>query len=77
MGLIARAFELNGIASVVVAWNGGRIRLVNPPRTLITRFPRGTAFGQPGDSNKQKMVLNRALELLELDAPIEPIYFEE
>ena len=40
---------MKGIASVVVAWNGGRIRLVNPPRVVITRLARGVVFGAPGD----------------------------
>ena len=56
MGLAARALELNGIASVVVAWNGGRVRLVNPPRVLITRLERGVAFGAPGDAAQQRQI---------------------
>ena len=61
MGLAARAFEMNAIASVVVAWNGGRVRLVNPPRVLITRLGRGVAFGAPGDEAQQRRVLEAAL----------------
>ncbi len=63
-----------GIASVVIAWNAGRIRLVNPPRTLITKLPRGTVFGLPGDTDGQRNVLMSALRLLELDAPLAPVY---
>ncbi len=77
MGLIARGLELEGIATVVVAWNGGRIRLVNPPRVLITRLQRGLAFGQPGDEDQQRRVLAAALGLLEQDAPLEPVVIEE
>ena len=77
MGLIARGLELEGIATVVVAWNGGRIRLVNPPRVLITRLQRGLAFGKPGGEAQQRRVLNAALGLLEQDAPLEPVVIEE
>lgn len=77
MGLIARALELEGIATVVVAWNGGRIRLVNPPRALITRLTRGLVFGHPGEDEQQRRVLKAALSLLEQDAPLEPVYIEE
>lgn len=66
-----------GIATVVVAWNGGRIRLVNPPRAVITRLPRGTAFGRPGDSPQQQRVLNTALSQLTHDAPIKPLSLPE
>ena len=77
MGLIARALELEGIATVVVAWNGGRIRLVKPPRALITRLERGLVFGQPGDVEGQQRVLNAALSLLEQDAPLVPVVLDE
>lgn len=68
---------MNGIATVVVAWNGGRIRLVSPPRVVITRLDRGVSFGRPGDEAQQRRVLGSALALLEQDAPIEPLYLEE
>ena len=62
---------------MVVSWNGGRIRLVNPPRTLITRLSRGLVFGHPGESEKQKHVLKTALSLLERKAPLEPVYLHK
>jgi hypothetical protein len=77
VGLIARALEMEGIATVVVAWNGGRIRLVNPPRAIITRLTRGLVFGHPGDQDQQTRVLTAALSLLERDAPLEPVYLKE
>jgi hypothetical protein len=77
VGLIARALEMEGIATVVVAWNGGRIRLVNPPRVLITRLNRGLVFGNPGDEAQQRRVLSAALALLEKDAPLAPVVIEE
>ena len=77
MGLVARALEMQGIATVVVAWNGGRIRLVSAPRVVITRLAKGAIFGRPGDSAQQQRVLKSALSLLEKDAPQEPIYLDE
>ncbi len=68
---------MRGIATVVVAWNGGRVRLVNAPRTVITRLPRGTVFGGPGDAAQQSRVLDAALALLGEDGPLEPVYLEE
>ena len=77
MGLVARALEIEGIATVVVGWNGGRMRLVSLPRMAITRLSRGLAFGRPGDQKQQCRVLEAALALLERNAPVEPLYLEE
>jgi hypothetical protein len=68
---------MTGVATVVVAWNGGRVRLVNAPRAVITRLPRGTVFGAPGDEAQQNRVLDAALTLLTRDGPLEPVYVEE
>ena len=77
MGSIARALEMNGIATVVVAWNGGRIRLVSVPRVVITRLQRGTVFCRPGDATQQRRILEAALALLQDDAPLEPVTLNE
>jgi hypothetical protein len=68
---------MEGIATVMVAWNGGRARLVNVPRLVITRFPRGTVFGRPHDPEQQHRVLSTALNLLEQASPLEPINSNE
>jgi hypothetical protein len=68
---------MNGIATVVVAWNAGLIRLVSAPRVVITRLTRGMVFGQPGNVAQQRRVLDAALALLEQDAPLEPVYLDE
>lgn len=68
---------MEGIATVVVAWNAGVSRRIAAPRTLITKLPRGTAFGRPNDPDQQLRVLRKALEMLGQDAPIEPVYIEE
>ncbi|UCG24256.1 MAG: hypothetical protein JSW55_19405 [Chloroflexota bacterium] len=77
MGLVARALEMEGIATAVVGWNGGRMRMVSVPRMVITRLSRGVAFGRPGDKAQQYRVLEATLALLEVDAPLEPLYLDE
>ena len=77
MGLVARALEIEGIATTVVAWNGGRLRLLSPPRMVVTRLLRGVVFGRPGDQAQQCRVLQAALAMLEKDAPVEPLYLDE
>ncbi len=61
---------MNGIATVVVAWNGGRIRLVSPPRALTTGLERGVVFGIAHEEAQQRQTLKKALSLLEQDAPL-------
>ena len=68
---------MEGVATVVVGWNGGRLRLLALPRTVVTRLARGVAFGRPGDSAQQCRVLEAALILLEKNAPLEPLYLDE
>ncbi|MEM7335340.1 MAG: hypothetical protein AAF490_24900 [Chloroflexota bacterium] len=70
MGLIARALELEGIATTLTAWNAGIIRLVNPPRGTITQLERGQTVGKPGDIAQQQRILLTTLNLLEQNAPI-------
>ena len=77
MGLVARALEIEGIATAVVGWNGGRLRLLSLPRTVVTRLARGVAFGRPGDQAQQWRVLEATLALLEQDAPLEALYLDE
>jgi hypothetical protein len=68
---------MEGIATAVVGWNGGRLRLLGLPRMVITRLSRGVAFGRPGDQAQQCRVLEATLALLEEDAPLEPLYLDE
>lgn len=65
------------MATVVVAWNGGRIRLVNPPRAVITRLTRGLVFGHPDNGEQQRRILKAALSLLEREAPLQPVVLNE
>ncbi len=42
----------------------GHMQRVKPPRTLLTRFPRGQTTGPAGDVAAQRAVVGAALDLL-------------
>lgn len=77
MGLIARALELNGIATTLTSWNAGITRLLAPPRATFTRLGRGATLGRPHDAAQQRRVLEATLALLAQDAPLAPLYLSE
>ncbi len=74
---MARALELNGIASTLTSWNAGITRRVKPPRATFTRLARGATLGQPHNHAQQKRVLDATLALLSQDAPLDPIKLNE
>ena len=57
MGLVARALELDGVATTLTSWNAGVTRLTMPPRAVFTRLARGATLGRPGDTAQQLRVL--------------------
>jgi len=77
VGLVARALEINGIASVLTSWNNGLAGITAPPRYTVTNFKRGCTLGTPGDSEQQLRVLKATLALLEKDGPLEKVTLEE
>ena len=64
MGLIARALEEQGIATVCVVMNRDITENVKPPRALFVRFPYGAPLGPAGDAVTQMAVIREALDLL-------------
>lgn len=76
MGLIARALEMNGIATTAASW-GAQIRQANPPRAAITNLNRGATLGLPHDVAQQKRVLEATLALLAEDAPLPIVRLDE
>lgn len=64
MGLIARALEEHGIATVCVVMNRDIIANVRAPRALYVRFPYGAPLGPAGHVETQQAVIHEALELL-------------
>ena len=77
MGLVARALEMEGIATTLTSWNPGVTRLTAPPRATFTRLARGATLGRPHDSGQQRRVLQATLALLSADAPQKPVYLDE
>ncbi|TAK13102.1 MAG: hypothetical protein EPO32_06465 [Anaerolineae bacterium] len=68
-GLVARALEVNGIASVLVTWNETLARFVSPPRLLVTPYSRRAPLGTAA---QQANTLKAALALLEQPGPLPP-----
>ena len=75
MGLAARTFESQGIASSVISWNAGVMRMALPPRVLATGFQKGEVLGPAGQAGTHIDVLKAALKLIQQDAPQKPVYF--
>lgn len=69
MGLVARALEMDGIATALTTWNAGVTRLTAPPRGTFTKLARGATVGRPHDAAQQRRVLEATLALLALEAP--------
>lgn len=77
MGLIARALEMDGVATTLTSWNAGVTRLTMPPRATFSRLKRGSTLGEPGNAPQQRRILEATLALLSQDAPVNPIVLEE
>ena len=72
-----RAFEIEGIPSVMTTWRDGVARLAKAPRTTFTKLPRGSSVGAPHDVAQQGRVLKATLALLGQEAPITPVVLDE
>lgn len=69
-GLVARALEVNGIATTLTSWDAEIIDKIAPPRTYITRnSPDLSMQGSKVLANHQK-VLRATLALLSKKSPI-------
>ena len=62
--MVARILEAEGLATVVVATFKEAAERVRPPRTVFVRFPIGLTLGGPGESAKQRIVIEDALAFL-------------
>ncbi|MDH5508250.1 MAG: glycine/sarcosine/betaine reductase selenoprotein B family protein [Anaerolineae bacterium] len=76
-GLVARALEINGLATVLTSWDLELTQVTAPPRYTITSLPSGSPLGAPHDSAQQRRVLEATLALLEKDSPTGHILSEE
>lgn len=73
-GLVARALEVNGIATTITTNNEKHISLTAPPRATITSLPQGCTIGMPHNAIQQRGVVEATLALLERDAPSEFVH---
>lgn len=76
-GLIARALEVNCIATVLTSWDASPVELTAPPRATTTRLESGRTLGKANDRAQQRRVLEATLALLEMDAPLDPVALDE
>lgn len=65
MGLIARALEEAGIATVCIVMRKETAQNVKPPRALFVHFPMGAPLGPAKDIETHHKVLQQALGVLE------------
>lgn len=65
MGLIARALEKVGIATVSLTSAWTITASANPPRAAFTDFPLGNTAGPPNEPAVQKEIVRKTLELVE------------
>lgn len=64
MGLVARAIEQAGIATVCVVGLREIAERVRPPRAVHLKWPFGHPLGEPGNRAQQLSVIHYALRAL-------------
>ena len=64
MGLIQRAVEAVGIATISITLSKEITRKVKPPRAVFTNLPMGHPLGFPGQRFRQIQVLRLLLKYL-------------
>jgi hypothetical protein len=70
VGLIQRAIENEGIASISITLSEEITKKVRPPRAVSPGFPLGHPIAFPGQTLRQLKVLRLLLKYLEkLDSP--------
>lgn len=62
--MIARAFEEEGIPTVLVMMFKEVADAVRPPRVVHVRFPFGRPLGEPGNADQQRVVSEDGLGFL-------------
>ena len=65
MGLIARALEAAGVATVTLTSAWTITASANPPRGAFTDFPLGNTAGPPNEPRVQQDIIRRALDLVD------------
>ena len=71
MSGLARLFEAEGFATVLVGFVREHLEAYQPPRALWLDFPMGRPMGKPNDPDYQKRVIRSAFALLDRsDGPV-------
>jgi len=65
VGLIQRLIEEAGIPTISMGNARDRMERIKPPRALLVKFARGSMFGEPGNSDRQRRIVLDALEALQ------------
>ena len=77
MGLIQRAVEAAGIATISVSLSDDVSRKVKPPRAVYNALPLGHPLGFPGETARQLQMLRCLLKhLVRIDTPGTIVTFE-
>jgi hypothetical protein len=77
MALVARALEVNRVASVMVAGESARLKELAPPRAVLTYLPPESPLGNPGRPEQQRRILETMVNLLSYHAPVPLIKMKE
>ncbi|MGQ0569868.1 MAG: hypothetical protein ACT4P5_10120 [Armatimonadota bacterium] len=64
VGLVQNIIEGSGIATVSITMVPYVTYGIGVPRALFVRFPYGNPFGEPGDTQTQRAILQSALQWL-------------
>ncbi|MBI4481880.1 MAG: hypothetical protein HY652_03210 [Acidobacteria bacterium] len=64
MGLIQRALERAGIATISISILRRVTESVRPPRSVFVRFPFGHALGEAGNTAQQMTLIRDSLKAL-------------
>lgn len=70
-GLVARALEVNGIATTIITSQDRLVRLTAPPRATVSPYASSAVLGAPHNLAQQRRTLEVALSLLEKEAPLD------
>jgi D-proline reductase (dithiol) PrdB len=64
LAIIQRVLEAAGLATISLTIEPEMMKLVKVPRAMVVDFPPGCPVGEPTDREKQRKVLQEALEYL-------------
>ncbi len=64
MGLIQRMVEESGIPTISIGNVPDRSAKIKPPRIVQVKFARGSMFGEPGNTIRQRRIIMDMLDAL-------------